>query len=87
MHAVPFAPHAVATVGDWQVFPTQHPAHCAAQLEHAPLWHVSAPGHAEQAPPPTPHIAGSVPVAHVAPLQHPVAHDAGVQTHAPPTHA
>jgi hypothetical protein len=82
-HALPLAPHAVSPVVAWHVLPTQHPAHCPAQLEHAPAWHVSPAGQALHAPPPTPHAVGSVPAVQVAPSQHPVGQDVASQTHAP----
>ncbi len=85
-HAAPLMPHAVSPVADWQVLPTQHPAHCPAQLEQAPAWQVSPVGHALHAAPPTPHAVGSVPAEQMAPSQHPVGHDVASQTHAPPEH-
>lgn len=43
--------------------------------------------HAEQAPPPAPHSANDGAEMQVAPLQHPVEHDAASHTHLPPEQA
>jgi hypothetical protein len=54
--------------------------------EHAPAVHVSATveSHVEQPAPPVPHAVTEL--LHTLPAQHPVAHEAALHTHAPPTH-
>jgi len=53
--------------------------------EHTPALHVSPVGQREHASPAAPHAAGSLPVAHTLPSQHPALHELASHTHAPAT--
>jgi hypothetical protein len=63
----------------------QHPLHDVPPQLHAPLLHACPEAHIPQALPPDPHAVGPwfAMVTHVAPLQQPPGHDAGVQVHLP----
>lgn len=51
-----------------------------------PLRQFCAAGQAVHADPPAPHIALTLPVSHLVPVQHPFGHETPLQTHAPATH-
>lgn len=82
--APPPDPQVVAEAAS-HVLPEQQPLGHTQPL-HAPAVHVSPCGHAAQACPALPHAAASCPVMQVSPLQQPLAHDAVLHTHLPPTH-